>query len=61
MELPSIIVANRRPPLVPEIIIPARRFEPMRVLATRRSDREHPVGERRWTAPLRGLLVDVYA
>jgi hypothetical protein len=61
MELPSIIVVDRRPPLVPEIVIPARRFEPVRVLALRRCDREHPVDERRWSAPLRGLLVDVYA
>jgi hypothetical protein len=61
MQLPSVIVADRRPALIPEIVIPSRRPAPPRGIAPRRAERERHGEPRRWTGALRGLLVDVYA
>lgn len=60
MELPSVIVSTRRTTLIPEIVIPARRPAAPRPVATRPL-RERPAPAQRWSRPLRGLLVDVYA
>jgi hypothetical protein len=61
MQLPSVIVADRRPALIPEIVIPFRRPAAPRAIAPRRSEHERRPEPRRWVGALRGLLVDVYA
>ncbi len=61
MQLPTVVVASRRPVLIPELVIPSRRPATRLPVESRRPRQERWPIDTRWLGPRRGMLVDVYA